>query len=313
MHDDRNQRTYRVRTEVLTKGREDLGLSLEELAARAAVSVNTIKRWQKGEPATLRRLSRVALVLRIPCRNLILTQEDYPAPAMDAPEVKETQDLAGFYLCVIQIPVSSRDFNPKKQIPEVLEHLESLIQAKGEISIKFVRSGSVRIGLAFSDPDDVKSLVRYLCGGFEQIEIEMHPDGMLKIHSCDFTLNGLDLSETIARQLQSVLFDPTHEIRTNLLQSLRDTSKTTWDLYFCTEHFHGGILIRHQQPSVLTIQPVIFRAYFPMTAGILELANRLSYPPVLIGELPDWFIEQITAQNPNASPLAELRNSLHPL
>ncbi len=140
--------SFKVRADELSRLREDWGFTIEQLAAKSAVSVNTIKRWLNGEPATLTSIAKVAKALLVGCDRLIERNEAQPA--------SEIPPLGRHIEVAIEIRVPFEEFTAGNTIAEFIKQLAAAINCKSDITVKDVQRGSTILIVEMDIDDFVK-------------------------------------------------------------------------------------------------------------------------------------------------------------
>lgn len=82
--------------EIIRLRRQELGLTMKELADRVGVSEATVSRWESGDIKNMRRdrIAAIALALDLP-PAVLMNWEEYNTEAMERKKlIKELDDLA---------------------------------------------------------------------------------------------------------------------------------------------------------------------------------------------------------------------------
>ena len=272
--------SYKVNTARLTKLRERRGLTIEALAKRAIVDVNTLRRWLKGQPASLTSLDKVATALGVRCDVLIASSATELLPP-DAPSSEEFK-ADGWIVLSVRVPGDKSKFNQLIDVPELVERIEELVGPAGRIELAYVTDGSLIIGLAFELEADAAVLIRVFCEFYDQTLPEMID---LPFDQLQIDANGFDPSHIIAKAMAERVFHPKEfSIPTILENDLRKDPEGDWHLIVCSSYFQGRCRIR-RYGSRWVISTRLF--YQIDEIALLQLyAEDLDAPELVAGEIP---------------------------
>ncbi|MGH7243425.1 MAG: helix-turn-helix domain-containing protein [Phycisphaerales bacterium] len=79
---DSARRTHICRADEIERLRQEKGLSLERLAAKAGVTVRTLKRWLSGKPAFFDNIAAIGTALDVPPKTLMRGQDNTGPPVL---------------------------------------------------------------------------------------------------------------------------------------------------------------------------------------------------------------------------------------
>ncbi len=146
-----NERTCRLRVNMVKKLRKKCGKSWATIAKDCRVHPGTIKRWMAGSDVLMDNIGLLAKALGTSADNLIL------------PEGEE--DLTDYVKAEITVMgnLASLD-NPDGHVAAILENAQKAIGAKYRVLLMYVGDGSIRIGIKIHAADAIR-LVRAFVQG----------------------------------------------------------------------------------------------------------------------------------------------------
>lgn len=272
--------SYNVDAARLTKLRERAGLTIEALAKRAIVDVNTLRRWLRGSPASLTSLDKVAAALGVRCDVLIASDATELLPP-DAPSPEELR-AEGWIVLSVRVPGDKSKFNKLIDVPELVERIEELVGPAGRIELAYVADGSLIIGLAFELEADASVLIRVFCEFYDQTLPELLdlPFDQLQIDADHF-----DPAHVIATAMAPRVFHPQeYSVPTILENELRKNPTGDWQLIVCSEQLQGRCRIRrYGHRWVLTTQLYL---QVDEIYQLIQFARDYDAPEVVAGEYP---------------------------
>ncbi len=142
-------RAYELKIEEIERLREQLGLSLSEIAYRADVHETTLRRWLKGGLAYMKNVALLARVLDTTPDQLIqkeeLVEEDEVVPPMKRRKR-------------VKVTVTKYDFEAfgEAESAELLKTIVDAIQARGDVVVVSTEKGSVVVTLEMDYIDYTK-------------------------------------------------------------------------------------------------------------------------------------------------------------
>lgn len=283
-----NQRTYKVRADEITRLREHAGMSIDQLATRSAVSTNTLRRWLRGEPATLARLNQVAKKLGVDCDVLIDREAE---SVIASPSTLANDAMAGQLVLTLRIPGSFKDYDVLRSLPSLLERVDDFFRDThgpiGEVSLSFVREGSILFGLLFATPDDAQPLIKHFCELYDTD----HDGGQyhFPFDEVSFENPPFDSAKLIADALFPRIYDATrvHSSPAALAEDFRQHPAHQWEFIVISlgPFFHGTLTVTRIGDITWKITTRLFWQT-PEFDQLVQIANDYDLPRLVAGELP---------------------------
>jgi transcriptional regulator with XRE-family HTH domain len=137
------------------------GWTLQQLAAKAIVSVRTLNSIRQGKSVDLTTVSKLARAFGEPLESLLVGYSPEAPVETTTPRI-EVQ---------LKLSIPFEDFDEAEHLTSFIEALTKLIGAKGMVNIADVKDGSTIVTVDVEEDDMCRLIAAYLDGRLEPLDV----------------------------------------------------------------------------------------------------------------------------------------------